>query len=56
MVDVHPDELKHRLCKMAWLYVHPNTGPMEAAQPAKHASAFPASIATKMPPGTLSKT
>jgi hypothetical protein len=24
MVDVHPDELKHCLCKSAFLYVHPN--------------------------------
>jgi hypothetical protein len=23
MIDVHPDELKHCRCKMAWLYVHP---------------------------------
>jgi hypothetical protein len=23
-VDVHPDELKHCLCKTAFLYVHPN--------------------------------
>jgi hypothetical protein len=24
MIDVHPDELKHCRCKMAWLYVHPD--------------------------------
>jgi hypothetical protein len=24
MVDVHPDELKHCLCKIAFLYVHPD--------------------------------
>lgn len=24
MVDVHPDELKHCLCRTAFLYVHPN--------------------------------
>ena len=24
MIDVHPDELKHCLCKIAFLYVHPN--------------------------------
>jgi len=24
MVDVHPDELRHCLCKTAFLYVHPN--------------------------------
>ncbi len=24
MVDVHPDELKLCLCKIAFLYVHPN--------------------------------
>jgi hypothetical protein len=24
MVEVHPDELKHCLCKIAFLYVHPN--------------------------------
>jgi hypothetical protein len=24
MVDVHPDELKHCHCKIAFLYVHPN--------------------------------
>jgi hypothetical protein len=23
MIDVHPQELKHCRCKMAWLYVHP---------------------------------
>jgi hypothetical protein len=24
MIDVHPDELKHCLCKTAFPYVHPN--------------------------------
>ncbi len=24
MIDVHPDELKHCRCKMAWIYVHPD--------------------------------
>lgn len=24
LIDVHPDELKHCLCKVAFLYVHPN--------------------------------
>jgi hypothetical protein len=24
MIDVHPDELKHCRCRMAWLYVHPD--------------------------------
>jgi hypothetical protein len=24
VIDVHPDELKHCLCKTAFLYVHPN--------------------------------
>ena len=23
MIDVHPDDLKHCQCKVAWLYVHP---------------------------------
>ena len=24
MIDVHPNELKHCRCEMAWLYVHPD--------------------------------
>lgn len=24
MINVHPDELKHCRCTMAWLYVHPD--------------------------------
>ena len=24
MIDVHPDELKHCRCQMAWLFVHPD--------------------------------
>jgi hypothetical protein len=48
MIDVHPDELKHCLCKTAFLYVHPN----QCAQRVKLGSASPASTGTRMPPGT----
>lgn len=37
MIDVHPDELKHCHCKVAWLYVHPddyNPTPGRVAQEA----------------------
>ena len=37
--DVHPDELKHYLCKTAFLYAHTNEyRPVEAARRAKHGS------------------
>ena len=52
MIDVPFDELKHCLCKTAFLYVHPN----ECAQRVKLGSASPASTGTRMPPGTRWKT
>jgi hypothetical protein len=47
MVDVHPDDLKHCLCRTAFLYVHrKNTSPMEAALRTRFGSAYPASTGT----------
>jgi hypothetical protein len=54
MVDVHSEELKHCHCKTAFLYVHRTiTNPMAPALRKRHWFACPASIATRMPPGTL---
>jgi hypothetical protein len=56
MVDVSPDELKHSLCKIAFLYVQTITNLMEAAQRAKLGSSSPASTGTQRPLGMQSKT
>jgi hypothetical protein len=37
MVDVPPDELKHCLCKIAWLYVHPNEYKPDGSRTAREA-------------------
>jgi hypothetical protein len=37
MVDVHPDELKHCLCKTAFLYVHPNEYRPDGSRTAREA-------------------
>jgi hypothetical protein len=37
MVDVSPDELKHRLCKIAFLYVHPNDYKPDGSRTAREA-------------------
>ena len=37
MIDVHPDELKHCLCKTAFLYVHPNEYKPDGSRTAREA-------------------
>jgi hypothetical protein len=37
MVDVHPDELKHCLCKVAFLFVHPNEYKPDGSRTAREA-------------------
>ena len=37
MVDVHPDELKHCLCKVAFLYVHPKEYKPDGSRTAREA-------------------
>src|SRR5260370_15718088 len=37
MVDVHPDELKHCLCKVAFLFVHPNGYKPDGSRTAREA-------------------
>src|SRR5438552_14292377 len=37
MVDVHPDELKYCLCKIAFLYVHPNEYRPDGSRTAREA-------------------
>jgi hypothetical protein len=37
MIDVHPDELKHCLCKTAFLYVHPNEYRPDGSRTAREA-------------------
>ena len=37
MVDVHPDELKHCLCKIAFLYVHPDEYRPDGSRTAREA-------------------
>lgn len=37
MIDVHPDELKDCLCKIAFLYVHPNEYRPDGSRTAREA-------------------
>jgi hypothetical protein len=37
MIDVHPDELKHCRCKIAFLYVHPNEYKPDGSRTAQEA-------------------
>ncbi len=37
MVDVHPDELKNCVCKVAFLYVHPNDYHPDGSRTAREA-------------------
>jgi hypothetical protein len=37
MVDVHPDELKHCMCKIAFLYVHPDEYTPDGSRTAREA-------------------
>jgi hypothetical protein len=37
MIDVHPDQLKHCLCKTAFLYVHPNEYQPDGSRTAREA-------------------
>ena len=37
MIDVHPDELKDHLCKIAFLYVHPNEYRPDGSRTAREA-------------------
>jgi hypothetical protein len=37
MIDVHPDDLKYCLCKIAWLYVHPNDYQPDGSRTAQEA-------------------
>jgi len=37
MIGVHPDELKHCLCKTAFLYVHPNEYKPDGSRTAREA-------------------
>jgi hypothetical protein len=37
IVDVHPDELKHCLCKIAFLYVHPKEYRPDGSRTAREA-------------------
>ena len=57
MVDVDPDELKHCLCKIAFLYVHPDEYRPDRTRVAQEAwVSIPASTGIRMQPGTPYRT